>query len=204
MFTKMTEVLTPGTKGVACLSPVEVSSLQSMMSTFSPGMYCSQGTYMSLRVRGQLMMSDTSMEQNSNYRVVRMSRGSVLIAGLGLGMILLPIAKKPEVTSITVIEKFQDVIDLVWPQLQKALGKNAAKITIICADILEWQPPKGMKWDTIYFDIWPNLCTDNLEEMAKLHRRFGRRNKGWMGSWCRDTLLSRRRREDREERRWRY
>jgi hypothetical protein len=200
IFQKMIDVLTPGKHGVATLAPVEVTRMMSVMSAFGGGnQFCPEGTYMSLTVHGQLMMSDTYFERNTNYDVVRNARGSVLIAGLGLGMIVLPIAAKPEVTEILVVEKYQDVIDLVLPQLLKALGPNAHKLKVICADVMEWKPPKDAKWDVIYFDVWPNLCTDNLDEMALLHRRFGRRYTYWMGSWARDLLKSRRR----KDRRWR-
>lgn len=202
MFTPMISVLKEGQKGSAVLSVVEVNGFLSAMSSLK-GQYCPEGKYMALRVNKVLMMSDTNFEQNSNYEVVRKSQGSVLIAGLGLGMIVLPIAKKPEVTEILVIEKYQDVIDLVLPQLLKALGPDAHKLKVICADILKWAPPKGETWDVIYFDIWPDLCTDNLTEMATLHRRFSRRKKVWMGSWARKLLQAQARQDARQRYHWR-
>ena len=203
MFEKMTKILQAGTRGKAVLSTVEVTEHMSRVSAFRPGMFCPPGKYMNLVVNGELVMSDTSMEHATNTEVIRRAQGSVLVAGLGLGMILIPMARKPEVKSILVIEQSQDVVDLVWSQIQKALGKDALKVTVVCADIFQWPIPKGAKWDVVYFDIWPNICTDNLKEMATLHRRFARRYTDWMGSWCKDLLKSRKRREDREERRYR-
>jgi hypothetical protein len=46
----------------------------------------------------------------------------------------------------------------------------------------------------VWHDIWLDLCTDNLEGMGKLHRKYGRRT-DWQGSWEKDRLLSHRRRE---------
>ena len=52
-----------------------------------------------------------------------------------------------------------------------------------------WEPPTR-HFDTIYFDIWPNISTDNLKGIHRLHRRFkpALRAKGWMESWMREDL----------------
>lgn len=157
--------------------------------------YVAPGVYCQLTVKGALMMSDTSMEKRSNLEVVRMSRGNVLIAGLGLGMVLLPILEKDSVTSVTVIEKYADVVKLVEPSIRKAAGEHSSKLKVIVADIFEWQPPKAEKWDTIYFDIWPTICLDNLEEMTTLHRKFARKHApgAWVDSWMRSDLKAKKR-----------
>ena len=139
------------------------------------------------------MMSDTSMEHSTNWDVVHEARGHVLIAGLGLGMILHPILAKKEVLSVTVIEKYADVISLVGPSVKHD------KLTIIEGDIYEWKPAKGTKYETIYFDIWAEQSTDCLEDMRKLHFRFRpyKIKEGWMNSWRRDELKAQKRRDDR-------
>jgi spermidine synthase len=154
------------------------------------------GRYVRLYVNGQLMMSDTHMERNTNYEVIRNAKGDVLIAGLGIGLIILPIARKPEVASVTVIEKHADVIRAVQPPLLEVLGPDASKLKVIHADIFEWKPEKGTRFDTAYFDIWADICTDNLEQIARLHQRYKAYLKGqrWMGSWQREHLKAIKRR----------
>jgi len=194
-FVPMLKVLSPNQIGNASLKQISVSDLESKISSLKGYLfYCPPGDYMALRVNDQLVMSDTNFEQSTNYEVVSQATGHILIAGLGLGMILIPIAKKDSVKSITIIEKHQDVIDLVWPKLKKYLGKRANKITIIQSDIFSWKPG-NQKWNTIYFDIWPTLCTDNLSEMTTLHRRFASKlvKGGWMNSWGKEYLRYRRR-----------
>lgn len=191
-FVPMHKILRAGERGNAKLEKYTVSKSKARLETvLNPRQGVDAGKYVRLCVDGELMMSDTPWEQRTNYEVVREARGDVLIAGLGLGMIVLPILKKPEVTSVTVVEKHADVIALVRPQLPKR------RLTIVNADILTWAPPIGTTWDTIYFDIWRGLCTDQLEEIATLHRRFARRKRpgGWMGSWCAEELRDRRREE---------
>lgn len=205
-FRPMTEVVPEGTQGVAqivhfTVNP-EQSRLTALRGAFSPGAYVPPGSYCELRVHGGLMMTDTSMEKNSNYEVVRQARGDVFIAGLGIGMILLPILGKPEVKSVTVIEKYADVAALVEGAVRQAAGENASKLRVIVADVFDYKPEKGVKYDTIYFDIWPEICTDNLKEMTKLHRKFARAKQpgAWMESWLRKSLKARKRREDKQDR----
>ena len=128
----------------------EASSFSRMRSMFSSDRseYVKEGKYVRLIIDDSVVMSDTDMEKRSNTHVIQNAHGNVLIAGLGLGMIILPLLEKPEVKSITVIEKNLDVIKLVHPYLK------CDKLTVINADIFEWKPDKSTKFDCIYFDIW--------------------------------------------------
>ena len=188
-FPKMTELVRPATVGYATVEHYTITPFDAMRDSFK-GIYTEPGKVAILRVNGRTMMSDTQHERRSNRQFVAEARGHVLVAGLGLGMVLHPILAKTEVLSLTVIEKHQDVIDLIKPTLPAA-----KHVTIICADIFAWQPPKGDKWETVYFDIWADLCTDNLTQIAALHQRFKAHKVagGWMGSWCQDELRYRKR-----------
>ncbi len=141
-----------------------------------------------LWVGGQMVMSDSTHEARTNREVLFRSRGRVMIAGLGLGYILHPILRKPSVTQVTVIEKNPDVIALVAPTLK------SPKLHIVEADIFKWRPPRGTRYQTIYFDVWPNLSVKNLPDMDRLHRAFRsyRAAGGWVGSWCHDECKARR------------
>lgn len=132
------------------------------------------------------VMSDTPMEHRTNMEIIRKANGDVLIGGLGIGMILLPLIEKEEVKSITIIEKYKDIIEMIQPQLEL---KN--KVKIIHGDILENSFPRGTKFDTIYFDIWNYINSDVYEEMKALKKNYRRclRSKkenpnAWMGCWA--------------------
>jgi len=137
------------------------------------------GTYKKLTYKGSIVMSNTIAEINDHRYFIHKAEGNILIAGLGLGVVLAGLLQKDEVKSITVIEKSTNVIKLVAPTF--AIEK---RVKIIKADIFGWKPPKGFKYDYIWHDIWNDICGDNVEEMKKLHRKFGRYAK-WQGSWCR-------------------
>jgi len=138
------------------------------------------GEYTKLTHCNAVIMSDTDAEMRDHYVAVINAQGHVLINGLGLGMVLQACMEKEEVTKATVVEKAQDVINLVEPHYKKMYGDN---IEIIHADALIWNPPKKQRYGMVWHDIWENICGDNYEEMKTLHRRFGRRA-DWQGSWC--------------------
>ena len=160
-----------------------------MRASFN-GMYTEDRIHTRLLINNCLVMTDAAFEHQTNFEVVSQATGDVLIAGLGIGMILTRILDRKEVSSVTVVEKSLDVIRLVGPHF------SSPKLTIVEGDIYRWIPKDGVRFDTIYFDIWPDICTDSLDDVTKLHRRFRKylRTGGWMGSWCRDYLRDMKRR----------
>ena len=206
IYTPMHEVLTEKTVGTARVEHYTISEADAQFSqmravvTARRNEAVDAGKHVRLYVDGTLAMSDTCMERCSNYSFVRKANGNVLIAGLGLGLILLPALQKKEVKLIQVVEKNEDVMSVVVPQLHKYIRdhKLNRRLMVVNADIFKYKPYKDEKWDTIYFDIWPTICTDNLKEITKLKRKFGRRlnrenSKCWMGAWQEDHLRNKKR-----------
>lgn len=197
MWTSMHTILAPSKKGEAEIKHITIDpgraelSMLRQIATRGREVAVSEGTYARLYVEDQLVMSDTNMERESNQDAVIFSHGHVLIAGLGLGMILLPILAKDSVRSVTVVEKSQDVIDLVEGPIRKAIGPRARRLEVEQGDIFDWKAPKGMKYNTMYFDIWPSVSRGNLPEMRRLHRRYATYlvKGGWKESWMRGELV---------------
>lgn len=128
------------------------------------------GTYVRLLHGWECVMSDTNMEKRTNMDFCINAHGDILIGGLGIGMIILAIQDNPEVKSITVIEKNQEVIDMVASQLN-----FNEKVKIVCADVFEWEPKPGFKYDVSYMDIWSWINKDIYErEMKPLKRKYSR------------------------------
>lgn len=160
------------------------------------------GTYAILKIKGHgVVMSDTDMERRSNLTAILNAKGDVLIGGLGLGMIVCPMLRNPAVRTITVIELNPDVIAVTEPAVrrwgQANVGAERVRdvLAVVQGDVFTWKPAKGQKFDAIYFDVWPDICDDNLDGIAKLHNRAKswKRPGGWMNSWQADNLRSRRR-----------
>ena len=122
-------------------------------------------------------MSDTPDEKRDHYEIVNRAKGHVLINGLGLGMVLAAVLKKQEVERVTVVEIDADVISLVGPHFHND------RLVIIQSDAFTYKPPKGEIYGAVWHDIWDSICDDNLSEMTKLKRRYGRRTI-WQGCWC--------------------
>lgn len=198
-FPSMAALVPPGQVGTVrvdhkTLTPKQ-ASWESLQHLFA-GTYWmapAAGTYARLIIDKRLVMSDTPMEHLTNYEIVSHAHGDVLIFGLGLGMILHPLAVMPEVTSLTVVELNPDVISLIGPTLP-----TDKPITLIEGDALTWVPPPGQRYHTIYFDIWPTLDEDNLPLMGQLQRRAHRWKVkadpvAWVGCWSRPWLLKQQR-----------
>lgn len=119
---------------------------------------------------GDIIMSDTPMEKRTNAMAVIKATGDVLIGGFGLGMIVLAMQDKPNVSSITVIENNKEIID----NIAAVLPLNN-KVTVIHDDVYEWKPQRGRKYDTIWLDIWDNINSDIYkEEMIPLKNKYRR------------------------------
>jgi hypothetical protein len=136
------------------------------------------GTYTQLlHARRGLIMSDTPDEMRDHYTAVGKAHGHVLITGLGIGMVLAAVLRKADVTKVTVIEIDPDVVALVGPHY------SDPRVEIVTASAFDYRPPKGTRYGAAWHDIWDNICADNLPEMTRLKRRFGRFS-DWQGCWC--------------------
>lgn len=163
MYTEMAEVLNNGQVGEFKLEQFEITEKNRPWRDYIP-----DGKYVRLLGSNGCIMSDTPMEQRTNRDFVYNAHGDVFIAGLGIGMIVLPIQDKKEVQSITIIEKYAEVVELVGKQLP--LNQ---KVKIIHGDVFTHEFPKGTKFDSIYFDIW-NWINDEVwnKEMKPLRRKY--------------------------------
>jgi hypothetical protein len=203
-FYRMAALIPPGTSGNVVIDHFTVGTEPQFRAMMHPNEYVTPGDYCRLRINGRVVMSDTDHERRTNREAVMMAKGDVLIAGLGIGMIALPIMLKPEVSSVTIIEKSMDVCRLVTGAVIAAADSvqagAGAKLRVIQADIHDWRPnPKARVFDAIYFDIWTEQSTDDVEPMQRLHRAFRPylRKGGWIDSWNYEELRDRRRQRGR-------
>lgn len=143
------------------------------------------GDYTRLMRGHEVIMSDTRAEIQDHRVVLDQMIGAktVMIAGLGLGVILQAAIRSPTVRRIIVYEKSLDVINLVAPHWTKKARRAGKVLTILLWDIFEVKPEKWEQHDVVWFDIWDNISADNWQEMKPLKRRW-RRHAAWMGCWC--------------------
>ncbi len=116
-------------------------------------------------------MTDLPVEQAQHDAALKgVTRGSVLVGGLGIGYAVQLLAKRKDIERIIVIEVSRDVIALVKPALFKMLGKHADKVTIVHADLLRWltlrQHIKNASLDFAFYDIWQGDDEATLHEIV--------------------------------------
>ena len=195
-----TEIFVPdGKSGEWAVETFEVTGneFSQFKSMWEYGRGCLQaGTYKRLRRGKILVMSNTPDECDDFSHFVSKAQGSILLNGLGLGVVLQALINKEEVKEITVIENSEDVIKLSGPTYTKD-----PKVTIIQADAFEYQPPKEKRYNAVWHDIWDSICSDNIEEMKKLHRKYGRKT-DYQESWCRGRCERERREYERNKWYW--
>lgn len=138
-----------------------------------PGREIAPGDYKRLVYRGgiftETVMSNTPAEISDFLVWAEDVKGHILINGLGLGVLVTYLLAKPEVLSITVIEKSEDVLTLVRDYLPQD-----ERLVIEKGDAFSWEPLPGERnyWDFIWHDIWPDICMDNLKEMYALLKKY--------------------------------
>ena len=174
-----------GSRGKWTVSKFTVSEADAKFSALRAAVkgrgYVKAGTYTQLTCQGRgIVMSDTPDERRDHYGAVRKAHGHVLINGLGLGMVLAAVLKREGVEKVTVVEIDPDVIALVGPTYS-----SDPRVEIVNASAFDYKPPKGTRYCVVWHDIWDSICGDNLPEMTKLKRKYGKAT-GWQGCWCED------------------
>lgn len=99
-------------------------------------------------------MTVEPFEINSFKGIIEEASGNVLLFGCGLGYVAYMMSLKPEVTSITIVDNSQDVIDIfstnILPQFE-----NKGKIKIIKEDALEYLKNCNLsQYNYVNVDIW--------------------------------------------------
>ena len=125
------------------------------------------GNYKRLLCGNEVIMSNTNLERNTHKEAIEKAKGVVLVAGLGLGMYIYNILKKPEVETILVVEKSKEVISMVSDYF-----RYEGKVIIVNKDIFDFDFHKKHKFDFAFFDIWSNICEDNKKDFKVLRRKF--------------------------------
>lgn len=170
---------------------VKEKDLSQMISFMKTGRGVPAGNYKQLMRNGVVVMSNTPDEIRDGWPFVYNAKGSVLVNGLGMGVILKMLLDKPDVTDITVIENSEDVIKLVADHYKDP------RLTIIHDSAFTYKPPKGKRYNAVWHDIWDNITADNLPEMKQLHRKYGRKS-DFQLSWARGLCE----RQERESKRY--
>src|SRR5262249_36593942 len=125
-------------------------------------------------------MSNTRAELEDHLpflRVVENGAKTVLIHGLGIGAVLAGVLSFDHVDHVDVVERDQRIIRLVAPAFLED-----TRVNFVEGDAFKVRWANGITWDAIWHDIWPNINSQNVPAMWKLHQRFRDRAE-WQGFW---------------------
>ncbi|QWS69895.1 polyamine aminopropyltransferase [Vibrio phage vB_VpS_PG28] len=122
--------------------------------------------------RPTVWMSFTAMELESHAFHIERANGHVVIVGLGMGMILMNVLRKPEVTKVTVVELDPEIITLFKTVSGYENWEGLDKLEILNTDAL--QPDETVVaqvrgCDYLYADIWELVASEGaLEDMKTI------------------------------------
>jgi len=168
----------------------EGGRLRALVNPHAMGRWTPPGTYTGLFHRGSVIMSDTVDECCDLLPIIgRHNAAHVLVGGLGLGVVLGALLQREGIKEIVVVEIEQDVINLVGPHYTALASSRGVRLEIVHADLFEWSPKRGTRYDAVWLDIWPDICADHLAGMQKLLRRFRGRSP-WVRAWCQVEMQS--------------
>ena len=121
---------------------------------------------------------------------VEKARGSVLVYGLGLGYFAYMISIKERVSSVTIVERDESVIELftehILPQFE-----NRDKINIVQADafVFAEKEMSKKKYDYVFVDLWHDV-SDGTEMYIKMKKYEQKLPKAEFSYWIEDSILS--------------
>lgn len=113
-----------------------------------------QKGYNFLWINDYLWMWDIPVEQEAQQLICDQSYGEVLVAGYGLGILQRQLVNNPNVSSVTTIEIFPEVIEANKQEYGEIHGD------VIIGDF--YQLNGGQKYDCVIGDIWEDIAETAL------------------------------------------
>lgn len=118
-------------------------------------LYKEETTWHSLQEEDQgVWMTDDPCEQAQMRDCIKDFKGTVLVGGLGLGIVAKMLAGNEAVKEIVVVEKSQDIINLVWNSTLAATDTSKAILQVVCQDLFEYLEETEKIFDNAIYDIW--------------------------------------------------
>lgn len=107
-----------------------------------------------LRLYGKTWMVDDPLHWIGMQRLGKAAQGSVLVVGLGLGLVVWALGANSKVSHVTVLEREPDVLNLIRPKL---VGVNSGTDDRYWLEYIQgdfWSAKDYSGYDTIILDIW--------------------------------------------------
>lgn len=118
---------------------------------------------------GGVWTTDYPIERYQQEKLIQNFSGRVLVTGLGVGMIARLLSLKPKVTNVVIVERSQEVIDLVAPYICDA------KVSVVKMDAFDYLETTDDKFDYAFHDIWQGDGENTLVKMVLPLRKLTHR-----------------------------
>ncbi len=148
----------------------------------SHAVFADPTTWHELYIDDLLAMTDLPVEMAQHRECFDRLRpaGRMLVGGLGIGAAVVLLAREyPAVESVVVVEKNQDVVDLVHPHLFQQIRntKLGANLVVVTQDLFGylWSSRDREKFDCAFYDIWSSDGEGTFHEMVLPLRRASSR-----------------------------
>ena len=124
--------------------------------------------YAAVLENGREWMTLLPNETNTTKPAIDVSRGKVLTYGLGLGYFAYMASLKPEVESVTVVERSDDAVELFTKHILPQFPQRS-KIRIVLSDAFEYAETRMAKeaFDVVFTDLWHDP-SDGCEMYLKM------------------------------------
>lgn len=139
-------------------------------------------------------MSTTVLERESQGHHAFSAKGRVLIGGAGMGLLAWNCAIKPEVESVTIVERDASVLRMLEHVAARCHWANWGKVRFIQADMLALVLAE--RFDVALIDIWQGLRGGRRADMKTIARNIkAERYAGWCQeldfvSWCAENAIT--------------
>lgn len=139
--------------------------------------------------KGNPWMSVTFNEIFSMQPAVYEARGRVLTLGCGLGYYAYMAAVKPEVESVTVVERDGGIIDFFEQKVLPRFGAVKEKIRVVKADAFDFMPEvRDGEYEYCFADIWNGIREE--EPYYALRKLCGSEFRGMkMAYWLENSFI---------------
>jgi hypothetical protein len=105
-------------------------------------------------------MSITPMELMTQRPGIRFAKGHVVIAGLGLGWMLVEVLKKKSVKKVTLVERSQELVDWIMPAIAPMIRNLGKDMDTVVEDAYVAVPK--LTADVALIDIFPNYGSNDF------------------------------------------
>lgn len=120
--------------------------------------------------RWVLWMSYTPQEVVSQRPGLRMAKGHVVVAGLGMGWLLTRVLQKKSVKRVTLVDIDEKLVNWLLPVVRERHLKGCDKPLDVIIDDAKDAVPK-LTADVALWDIWESLGAVDNEDRDEMHRK---------------------------------